>query len=100
MHTEQEGRDSQELFDGRGEHVGPVFGERIKRVAQTCLSEDLERSAPHPAQHVELDCVLASARLDTLFDSIARLNKVISAISVLAEDMEGGREPRADVPCG
>ena len=46
--------DPQELLDGRGKLVWPVFGERVERVAQACLSENLERGAPHPVQHVYL----------------------------------------------
>ena len=68
--------DPQELLDGRGKLVWPVFGERVERVAQAGLSENLERSAPHPVQHVQLDAFFAGARLDALFDRIARLNNV------------------------
>ena len=68
--------DPQELLDGRGKLVRPVFGEWVERVAQACLSEDLERGAPHPVQHVELNPIFACPRLDPLFDRIARLNNV------------------------
>ena len=90
--------DPQELLDGRGKLVWPVFGERVERVAQACLSENLERGAPHPVQHVELNPIFANARLDALFDSIARLNNV--RMSRLYQQCMARGELKANVPCG
>lgn len=74
MHAQWD--DPQELLDRRGEFVRAVVREWVKGVAKTGLSEHFQRCAPHPAEHVDLDAILASlsASLDALYNCIARLS--------------------------
>lgn len=55
-------------LDGVCELVRDVLGERIERVPETALPDELECGAPHPVEDVELLRAVVHPRRDCVFE--------------------------------
>ena len=64
----ENGKDAPERLDGLGERVRGVGDEGIEAVPEGTLSDELERDAAHPADHVDLTGACTDASSDSGFE--------------------------------
>ena len=70
-------RDLPKGLDGNREFIRRVGNERVERIAETRLTYQLERSATHPDEHIELDRSVTPA--NTISNCLLQLSQPVTS---------------------